>query len=318
MGVFGLWGSMHWRNCFEERASDWTMSQVEPYQKRIRELFPELTIETISINDEGLLNDVVIVNGKLVFRFAKTGFGFKDPLEEANVLRFLRKYITLRIPEPFYESPELLAYRLIPGKTLRRDQLMRLPESDQQVIADQLAEFFKQLHGIPLSAATARNIPMADALMKHEGWVKVFHRIQEKVLPLLLPHLREWITEHFESHLADKGNFAYELRMVDTDISPYHILFDNNLNRLTGIIDFGCAGLGDPAIDLGVIMYNYGESFLERFYQVYLEAESYLKRARFYAGAHEVRWLLTGIERNNPMWFAVHVGSAKDIKYNRP
>ncbi|MGH9956410.1 MAG: phosphotransferase family protein, partial [Pyrinomonadaceae bacterium] len=78
-------------------------------------------------------------------------------------------------------------------------------------------------------------------------------------------------------------------------------------------IDFGCAGLGDPAIDFGVIIYNYGESFMKRFYQVYPGAESYLKRARFYAGAQEVRWLLTGVERNDPWWFAVHVGSAKDV-----
>lgn len=289
------------------------MNQLGPYQKRINELFPELTIESISINQEGLLNDVVAVNGEFVFRFAKTDFGFKDPLAEANVLHFLRNYITLRIPEPFYESHELLAYRIIPGETLRRDVLVRLAESDQQAIADQLAQFFKELHGIPLSDASKREIPMANALMKYEGWVNVYRRIQEKVFPLLLPHVRDWASEHFESHLSDKENFEYELRMVDTDVPPYHILFDTQQKRINGIIDFGCAGLGDPAIDLGVIIYNYGESFLDRFYRVYPEAETYLKRARFYAGAHEVRWLLTGIERNNPWWFAVHVGSAKDI-----
>ena len=292
------------------------MNQLASYEKRIRELFPELTIESISVNQEGLLNDVVIVNGERVFRFAKTGFGFKDPLAEASVLHFLRNYVTLPIPEPFYESRELLAYRLIPGETLRRDVLLKLSESDQQAIADQLAQFFRELHGIPVSDASKHQIPMADALMKYEGWVNVYRRLQEKVFPLLLPHVREWATEHFESHLNDKRNFEYEMRMVDTDISPYHILFDSQQRLITGIIDFGCAGLGDPAIDLGVIMYNYGETFLDRFYRVYPEAEAYLKRARFYAGAHEVRWLLTGIEKNDPMWFAVHVGSAKDMKAN--
>jgi aminoglycoside 2''-phosphotransferase len=290
------------------------MNQLGPYEKRIRELFPELAIDSVRLNSEGLLNDVVAVNDELVFRFVKSGFGFTDPLAEARVLRFLRKYITLAIPEPFYESDELLAYRLIPGQTLRRDQLMRLSDDDQQVVADQLAEFFKQLHGIPPSDAAAHDIPMADALMKYEGWVNVFARIREKVFPLLLPHVRDWVGEHFESHLADKRNFEYELRMVHTDIPPYHVLFDSEQKRISGIIDFGCAGLGDPAIDLGVIIYNYGESFLDRFYRIYPEAEPYLKRARFYAGASEVRWLLTGIERNNPMWFAVHVSSAKDLK----
>lgn len=290
------------------------MNQRGPYEERIRELFPELTIESISINREGLLNDVVVVNRELVFRFAKAGFGFKDPLAEAKVLHFLRKYITLQIPEPFYESNELLAYRLIPGETLRRDQLMKLAESDQQAVADQLARFLKELHGIPLSDASEHEIPMADALMKYEGWVNVFRRLQEKVFPLLLPHVREWATEHFESYLADERNFEYPLSVIDSDIPPYHVLFDKQQKRISGIIDFGCAGLGDPAIDLGIIIYNYGETFLDRFYHVYPEGETYVKRARFYAGAHEVRWLLTGIQKNDPWWFAVHVGSAKDIK----
>lgn len=289
------------------------MNELETYAERIRELCPVLAIESIQLNREGLLNDVAVVNGELVFRFAKTGFGRKDLLEEAKVLRFLQQYITLQIPAPFCASRDVMAYHLIRGETLRRDMLMRLPEDDQQAIADQLAQFFKELHSIPPSEVSKHQIPMADALMKHEGWAKVYQRIQEKVFPLLLLHLREWLTEHFESHLADKTNFEYDLRMIDSDIPPYHILFDKQQRRISGIIDFGCAGLGDPAIDFGVILYNYGESFLDRFYRVYPEAEACLKRARFYAGAQEARWLLAGIERNNPLWFAVHVGSAKDV-----
>jgi aminoglycoside 2''-phosphotransferase len=90
-------------------------------------------------------------------------------------------------------------------------------------------------------------------------------------------------------------------------------MFDGERRRINGIIDFGCAGLGDPAIDFGLIIYNYGESFLHRFFKIYPDAEGYLSRARFYAGAQELRWLLTGIERDERWWFAVHVGSAKDM-----
>jgi aminoglycoside 2''-phosphotransferase len=267
-------------------------------------------------NQEGLLNTVVIVNDELVFRFVKREQNYKYLKDEAGLLRLLKDYITLPIPAPFYESEDCLAYPLIPGETLRRDLLMKMAEDDQQVIADQLAQFFRELHGFPVSDVKGFEIPSADALMKYEGWVNAYERIREKVFPLLLPHLREWVTEHFESHLAERSNFEYELKLVDTDIPPYHILFDRERKRVGGIIDFGCAGMGDPAIDLGVITYNYGESFFKRFYKVYPEAESYLKRARFYAGAHEVRWLLTGVESGNPFWFAVHVGSAKDFGYS--
>ena len=109
-----------------------TMTDIETYQIRIREICPGLRIESASLNREVLLNDVVIINGDFVFRFAKREFGYKDPREEAHVLRLLREYTTLPIPEPFYESPDALAYRFISGETLRRDILTKLTESDQQ------------------------------------------------------------------------------------------------------------------------------------------------------------------------------------------
>ncbi len=37
------------------------MNELGPYESRIRELFPELKVESISINREGLLNDAVVV-----------------------------------------------------------------------------------------------------------------------------------------------------------------------------------------------------------------------------------------------------------------
>ena len=291
------------------------MNEPSTYEERIRKIAPEVVVNSIATNREGLLNDVVIINGELIFRFPKHEYGLRHLKDEARLLRLLQNYITLRIPSPLYETDDCLAYRMIPGETLRRDMLMRLSESDQQVIADQLAQFLKELHGIPINEIADFEVPLADALMKYEGWVNVYERIRVKVFSLLMPHVRDWVTEHFESHLADRSNFEYEMRMVDTDIPPYHIMFDGRTRRINGIIDFGCAGLGDPAIDFGVIIYNYGESFVDRFYKGYPEAEVYLKRARFYAGAHEVRWLLTGIERDDTKWFAVHVGSAKDVSH---
>ena len=292
-----------------------SVNELSTYEDRIRQLAPEVSISSVSINREGLLNDVVIVNGELVFRFPKHEYGFRHLQDEVRILRLLRNYITLETPSPLYEADDCLAYRMIPGETLRRDMLMRLSEDDQQAIADQLAQFLKELHGVPINQIADFEVPIADALMKYEGWVDAYERIREKVFPLLLPHVREWVTGHFESHLAERSNFQYELKMVDTDIPPYHIMFDRQRKCVNGIIDFGCAGLGDPAIDVGVIIYNYGESFMDEFYRVYPEAETYLQRARFYAGAHEARWLLTGIERNDPWWFAVHLGGAKDMRY---
>ncbi len=292
------------------------MTDPALYESRIRELAPDLVVNSVSLNLDGLLNDIVIVNGEFVFRFPKHEYGFQHLSDEAAILRLLQDFLTLQIPFPLYETHDCLAYRFIPGTTLSRDVLMKLGQQDQQAIADQLAQFFKELHSVPLNHIPGFEIPQADALMKYEGWKSVYARIKEKVFPILMPHVRESVAHHYESHLADQGNFDFEMKMVNTDIPPYHILFDIDRSRINGIIDFGCAGLGDPAIDFGLMIYNYGETFLDRFYSLYPEAKSYLRRARFYAGAQEVRWLLTGIERNDPFWFGVHVGSAKDVRYD--
>src|SRR5262249_9776475 len=180
------------------------------YEKRIREIAPQVPINSITLNREGLLNDVVIVNDELVFRFTKNEYARKHLADEARILRLLRNHLTMPIPTPIYESDDCLAYHLIPGETLRRDLLLRLPEVDQQAIADQLGQFLKELRNVP-TAEVDFEIPLADALMKPDGWQRSYARIRDKVFPLLLPHLCEWITEHFESHLIDPVNFEYEL-----------------------------------------------------------------------------------------------------------
>jgi aminoglycoside 2''-phosphotransferase len=288
------------------------MNKLEKYVELITEISPEIRPESLKLNEDGLLNDVVIVNQEYVFRFAKRDFYFKNLLDEARLLNYLQGFLTLEIPRPFYATDEVMAYRLIRGETLRRDRLLRLPDSDQQALADQLALFFKELHDVPLTG----EIPTADVLVKYEGWLASYEKIREKVFPLLMPHVRDSVREHYENFLADEKNFRFEPKMVDTDVPPYHILFDRDATRINGIIDFGCAGAGDPAADFSVILYNYGEPFFRRFFKIYPEAEFFLKRARFYAGAIEVRWILTGIERKNHWWFAVHLGGAKDFGYN--
>jgi aminoglycoside 2''-phosphotransferase len=290
------------------------MPLPEKYKTRIAEIFPE-DIKDVEFNDAGLMNDIVLVNGELVFRFPKHEYAFKHLPTEARLLNFLQHKISLEIPKPFYISDDVMSYALIRGEALRRDWLLKLAEDEQQNIADQMAQFFKELHGIDAAKADFE-IPPADALTGYGNWLKTYQRIGDKVFPLLMPHMRDQIGEHFEVFLADESNFVFEPRMVDTDIPPYHIMFERLHKRINGIIDFGCAGMGDPASDFAVIIYNYGQGFYRRFFKLYPEAEQYAKRALFIAGTQEVRWILAGLERNDSWWLTVHTQSAKDFGYN--
>lgn len=48
---------------------------IAEYVPRIRAIQPDLIIEHIAYNGEGLVNDVLVVNGEFVYRFARDGQG---------------------------------------------------------------------------------------------------------------------------------------------------------------------------------------------------------------------------------------------------
>jgi aminoglycoside 2''-phosphotransferase len=79
------------------------------------------------------------------------------------------------------------------------------------------------------------------------------------------------------------------------------------------VIDFGVAGLGDPATDVGSLLQTYGASFVAQLQAAYPEVERLLRRARFYAQAIELEWVLLGLKRGQPFWFTAHLGNARDI-----
>ena len=47
------------------------MKKIDKYQQQIHDAFPELSIEQISLNEEGLNNDILVINEELIFRFPK-------------------------------------------------------------------------------------------------------------------------------------------------------------------------------------------------------------------------------------------------------
>lgn len=64
------------------------------------------------------------------------------------------------------------------------------------------------------------------------------------------------------------------------------------------MIDFGFAGVGDPALDIAAVL-TFGESFFGRFYQVYPEITAMLERARFYRGLYALEEALYGLEHDD-------------------
>ena len=284
------------------------------FHERIRAIAPDLAVESAVYNGEGLGNDVVIVNGRLVFRFTKTGRGRAVLAGELAVLAALAPRATLPIPTPFCAGDEAMAYEMVPGEQLSDAVLRKLPPAQQAAIALQLGAFLRALHGTP----AADTLPTTRALARRDEWEELRRDTEALIYPLMLPHQRVWAQSLFDRALADPCWQSPQPRLVHGDLWPEHILLDRAAGRLAGIIDFGQAGLGDPAGDLGNLLQVHGETFVRQMLPVYPEAARLLPRARCYAHARELEWVLRGLQSGHTFWFTAHLGNRRDLLPNRP
>ncbi len=291
------------------------MNKIDIYEQRIHDIFPELSIEKISLHDEGVNNYIFEVNDELIFRFPKSDYAVQKLNKEVKILKLIKNYVTLNIPKIFYEQREVIAYFMMTGVPLRQDLLMESDEKTRQRVASQLATFLKELHNVPVEKILEFDIPNSEVPNTYEDWVNLYHHLQNDILPELPSHTQEWAKKHFESFLAHKSNFEYEPKLIHGDLGFNHILFDQQKNCINGIIDFGTAGRGDPAMDIAVLIYNYGEDFINEFYQIYPELNSYLHRAKFYVEAFEIQCVLSKAQGKDATWFLCNLGNGKDIKY---
>jgi aminoglycoside 2''-phosphotransferase len=288
--------------------------KLQGYLKRIQNVYSHLTIHEAVLNQEGLVNDVVIVNGDLVCRFGKHEWAAENLRHEYNCLALARRHVELALPAWTWHDEDFISYELIRGIPLQRYHVMEAGTATRQALAEQLGSFLSQLHTIPIHELEAQGIEPSVTNRSPRQWLRMYAEVQQELFPLLMASARQWVHHHFTPLLDDPAFLEGRQTMMHGDLATYHLLYNPDENRLEGVIDFGTAGLGDPACDLAGIIEEYGESFLCDLDPYYREIGALIERARFWAGNLELEWLLGGLHNpDDPSWFAVHIGRARDV-----
>lgn len=86
---------------------------------------------------------------------------------------------------------------------------------------------------------------------------------------------------------------------------------DRRTRRINGILDFGAAGLGDPARDYAILLHVYGETLVRRMAGWNSQDQDWIDRARFYSGTFELQWVLAGVRTKSFDWFTAHLDRAR-------
>lgn len=291
------------------------MTIPDHYIKKIRAVYPNLSLDQLELNQDGMNNDVVIVNQQLVCRFPKNEWAKEDLKTEVKILQVARQFIDLPIPDLDRVEEDFVSYPLIRGIALSRHQLFRLELLAQEKVIEQLGQFYQQLHSIPSDAVAAANIPSSIAERSREDMIALYEQVQQILFPHLWRHQQTWVHEHFEPLVSGTLDLGTPSVLIHGDLGCYHILFDPEQQSLSGIIDFGTAGTGSPAIDLAALLDNHGEAVLKRMSKYYSGVEALIDQARFRAGIVWLQWALMGVQNKDTEILLAHIGSsARDIQ----
>jgi aminoglycoside phosphotransferase (APT) family kinase protein len=179
-------------------------------------------------NDDGWDFKVLILDDEWVVRWPRHGLSIEEIEKEVELLPALAPLLPLEVPRFEYVSrePWLVAYRLIRGKPL-------VDEDPAGVRA-----FLETLHAIDVDAVEA---PRPDWLETYGDQADEFRRV-------VLPQLDGDERHRGEALLAEVETLTgFEAALTHSDLGPSHLLVRDG--RLVGVIDWGDARVGDPAID---------------------------------------------------------------------
>jgi aminoglycoside 2''-phosphotransferase len=235
-------------------------------------------------------DDYLTFNENLLFRFPRQAQALEVMEREIALLRALQDRLPLPIPNPVYASQRMsemgrafIGYPLPPGKLLSKELLESVDgEETVQELAEQLAAFLAALHHLPVTELAHLSLSEAPT---RAGLEALYGKAREELFPHMSPEQQVYITTHFETFLARPEHFAVKPVLVHGNFGPETIFYHRKERRISGVIDFSRACLGDPALDFARLVgpAGYGEAFLQRWVSRSPELLSLLERARFYA-----------------------------------
>lgn len=250
---------------------------------------------------DGLQHIVVVLDEELVARFPRNDQAIGSLRGEARLLTHLASQVSIPLPVPVHVDESFTLHRMLHGFVTSRPALGSLERRARERLLDDVGQFLAEL-----GSATVPSVAASAATTSLDRMRVVRERADRLVVPLLWNHQRQWLDELFTE--LEAVSFAHTPSLIHGDLAPYHLLHDPESGRLTGVLDFGVAGLGDPATDLACLLSVWGELFTGRLARQWPAAFELIDRARLVAMALPLEWALIALETNAADMAVAHIG----------
>jgi aminoglycoside 2''-phosphotransferase len=274
---------------------------IASYRRIIEACFPELQVHSAVPVSQGWDSVALEVNDEYIFRFPKRPDVEPQYVMEELLLAELATRLPIAVPcfqFVWAGGAEyrmcFVGYRKLPGVPLACDRYIPIQLAQ---LAEQLAAFLSELHHFPIDLAVLLLVPDGDPAQWRQHYQQFYERVRAQVFPLLDASTRAKTALYWEEFLNNEAHFRFTHALIHRDLSCEHILCDPVGATIGGIIDWGDAAIGDPALDFVGLLHDCGADFTERVLAGYRGAvdATFRQRMRFYEYAIPFHEILFGI-----------------------
>lgn len=248
----------------------------------ISETFPEIDMTTFALMAKGKAGVLCLVNDEIVFKIPLKNNDeiIRWQKNEPEVLKFLENKqdrLLVEIPKILYTGISecgvfIFGETLLSGTTLTYDMYDTFDEHTRNDILQQLGRIVRQLHDAggndPSWQSDRHEDSLKDRLIEFDQ--RFSFEVQSVFTEMEIKKIKD-IAKHYETiTMAHPVNPV----LCHYDLHFGNLMFDMEAKKITGLLDFGCAGYSEPAADWHYylepeyILKGYGETsdiyFLDR------------------------------------------------------
>lgn len=212
---------------------------VEKLREIVAKALPEFAGARYTVLTAGWDCVAMDVDDHWIFKFPRHAFAEERLRTEVGLLKTLNPLLTLPVPAPVLEiGPPIFSRHIkLKGDHLVTAQYEVLSEAERQCLAEDLALFYAELHGIDvrtMKAAGAKPI---------KPWLP-----PDEILRRSWPVLSDDLRSYAEKTIADWRDLSRDPCgeiYGFFDGHGWNMAFDHAANRLSGVYDFADSGFGD-------------------------------------------------------------------------
>lgn len=232
--------------------------------------------ESLCLNESGLDFLVAIARDQTdnswVLRIPRrTDVGEKTTYEN-RVLTLVSQHLPVAVPEWKVNSEQLIAYPLLPGTPAatidpqaKQYRWHLDPASLPAAFVTSFSATLVALHSIDPKEAAQRAIRVTDAIGLRTTLQLKMEQVQQEI------GVSKALWQSWQAWLEDDSYWPQHTALVHGDLHVGHILVDTQ-SRVSGLIDWTEAEVGDPAIDFVPYLATFGEQALSTLLTGYEQA----------------------------------------------